>query len=309
MKNEHVESPNDEAGLGANIRGSGRAMTFQFARRFLLFIGFAFSLAACSEFKVLYALTGDAIERQATFYLLLDETEEAALERRVEAVVEWHRTRMLPRYAAYLIDVSDTVERDRVDRVAVVAAISEARTLLAETVRGASPFIAAVLADHTGPEKRSHIQARMGERQAERESESNLPRDELIEMRTQKAVSRFERVFGDLDQRQVRIVEAYFQDTIDSAPSWQRVRSERRQAFLTFLADDPDQARIAAFIPQIILRSEVLIGPRYREMADLWWARFTRLMVGMIGSLSSEQRQHFVTVMRKYAADMNDLSS
>ena len=265
--------------------------------------------SGCSRFKVLYSLGGEAIQSEAEYYLDLTDEEEAALGQSVETLIAWHRSKMLPRYAAYFRDSTVRIDQGALDEGSVRAAIGEIRILLTETVEGAAPHVAGVLAGHTKPRKLSHLRARMAERTVERRAELEVPQSEWLTERTERSVRRFERFFGDLSKAQVAMVRRYYADTAGSSKPWQRVREDRRQAFIGFLAGRPDQDRIATFLPRILLRSDEIVGPEYKQLADAWWARFTNWMVEMMGSLDAKQRQHFSATLRDYADDMIDLAS
>jgi len=267
------------------------------------------AVSGCSRFKLLYSFGGEAIQSETEFYLDLNEEEEAALERSVGELISWHRAEMLPRYAEFFRNGAEAADNGALDELQVRSAIQEMRALLRQTIEGAVPHVAAVLAGHTKPRKLNHLRARMAERSAERREELEVPKLEWLAERTESSVRRFERFFGDLSEAQVAMVQRYFADTAGSSNPWQRVREDRRQAFLAFLAGRPDQDRIAKFLPRILLHSDQVVGPEYKLLADAWWARFTDWMVEMMGSLDAKQRLYFSTTLRDYVDDMIDLSS
>ncbi len=53
-------------------------------------------LGACSATGLLYSFADDFIEDQAAFYLNLEEDAKAFVDGRIDAYMDWHRTRMLP---------------------------------------------------------------------------------------------------------------------------------------------------------------------------------------------------------------------
>jgi hypothetical protein len=278
-------------------------------KRLVILLVLGLAATGCSRFKVLYSLGGEAIQSEAEYYLDLTDEEAAALGENIETLVVWHRSEMLPRYAAFFRESASSIDQGSLDAASVRAAVGEMRTLLTETVEGAAPHVAGVLARHTKPRKLNHLRARMAERTAERRAELEVTRSEWLTERTERSVRRFERFFGDLSKTQMAMVRRYFADTAETSKPWQRVREDRRRAFLGFLAGRPDQNRIAKFLPRILLRSDEIVGPEYKLLADAWWARFTNWMVEMVGSLDAQQRQHFSATLRDYADDMIDLAS
>ena len=279
------------------------------ARSLLLLAITAIALSGCSRFKLLYSFTGEAIQQQAEFYLDLTTEEEIALEQNIDALVRWHRAEMLPQYARFLRGAAADIDRGDLSEASVSATIVDLRRLLEATVEGSAPYVATVLSDHTRPEKLVHLRARMAERLAESREDLNVPRTEWIEAKTESAIGRFEIFFGTLTDRQSGMVRTYFAKSADWNEPWQKVREDRREAFLTFLAETPGRDQIEFFLPRILLRSEEIVGPEYKQLADAWWARFTDWMVEMSLSLTPEQRRYFSATLRGYADDMIDLST
>lgn len=276
---------------------------------FSILILLVIAVSGCSQLKLVYSFGGDAIQNETEFYLDLNEEEGAALERRIEELVSWHRVKMLPLYAEFFRKGAEAVDRGALDEPRVRLVIEEMQYLLRQTVEGAVPHVATVMVGHTKPRKLNHLRARMAERSSERRKELEVPKLEWLSERTESSVRRFRRFFGDLSEVQVAMVRRYFAETAGSSKPWQRVREDRRQAFLAFLSGRPDQDQIAKFLSRIMLHSEEIVGPEYKRLAVAWWARFTDWMVEMMGSLDANQRQYFSKTLRDYADDMIDLSS
>lgn len=278
-------------------------------KHFSVLILLLIAVSGCSRLTLLYSFGGEAIQNETEFYLDLNEEEEEALERSVEELILWHREKMLPRYAEFFSKSAAVVDGDALNGLRVRAAIGAMRILLIDTVEGAAPHVADVLVRHTEPRKLNHLRARMAERTAERREELEVPLSKWLTERTERSVRQFERFFGDLSKAQVAMVRRYFTDTAGTSKPWQRVREDRRLAFLAFLAERPDKDQIAQFLPRILLRSNEIIGSEYKQLADAWWTRATNWIVEMIASLDAKQRQHFSVRLRDYADDMIDLSS
>jgi hypothetical protein len=276
---------------------------------FSILILLVIAVSGCSQLKFVYSFGGDAIQNETEFYLDLNEEEGAALERRIEELVSWHRVEMLPLYAEFFRKGAEAVDRGALDEPRVRLVIEEMQYLLRQTVEGAVPHVATVMVGHTKPRKLNHLRARMAERSSERRKELEVPKLEWLSERTESSVRRFRQFFGDLSEVQVAMVRRYFAETAGSSKPWQRVREDRRQAFLAFLSGRPDQDQIAKFLSRIMLHSEEIVGPEYKRLAVAWWARFTDWMVEMMGSLDANQRQYFSKTLRDYADDMIDLSS
>jgi len=270
---------------------------------------FALAVSGCSQFKLLYSFSGEAIESEASYFLDLDDAEQTALEAKTDELVDWHRVQMLPQYADFLRRTADAAEAGPLDEPPVRQTVSNLRQLLRATVEGASPFIADILVKHTHPKKLEHLRGRMKERNAERRAALDEPLDVRIKSKMDNAISRFERFFGDLTPQQTAAVRRYFEEREKTSTAWMNFREERGRALLAFLGERPGRDEIAQFMPILMLRSKQVIDPRYKQFSDNWWARFTDWMVEISTSLTPEQRRHFSQVLRDYAQDMIELSS
>ena len=260
--------------------------------------------AGCSRLSFFYAFIGAAIESKAASYLDLDEAGETFVKAQVASLVKWHRAAMLPRYARYLETQADLAARDGHDR----AAMSELRRLLDETVTGAAPYFAAVLREHTAPDKIRHLRERMSERQAELLEDHKLPRAERLEERIEQVTDHFERLMGDLDEPQLAKIRRYAESSLAFGKIWLDNRANRQRAFIAFLSRRPDGARIAVFIHKVLLRSHEVADPAYEPVSEARWALIEELVFDLVTSISATQIKHFVETLRGYATDMMDLS-
>ena len=78
--------------------------------RISIFLAITIALCGCSQLKLLYSFSGEAIKSKASYFLDLEDTEEAALEAEVDELVNWHRVQMLPHYASFLRQIANHVD-------------------------------------------------------------------------------------------------------------------------------------------------------------------------------------------------------
>ena len=72
-------------------------------------------LTTCSSIRFIYGFMDKFIQDEIAYFLDLDEEEEVLLSQKVTEMVNWHRTSMLPSYAAYLTNISNWRNRDWFD--------------------------------------------------------------------------------------------------------------------------------------------------------------------------------------------------
>lgn len=266
-------------------------------------------LSGCSSLQVMYTLGGNMLESRADTYLDLSAEQKLAVAAQAEALIAWHRRDMLPKYAAFLRQQADIAEAGGWTRPQMAAAFAAVRGLLDETVDGAAPFIAAVLVEHTAPEKHAHLAARMAEHAAERRerNEDETLEESLAEWVEHRA-DRISRFTGYLDDAQMAIIRRHAEGDVDRTNRWIDNREKRGQAFLAFLAGGPSRDEIARFVHRIVLDAHEIVDPDYRAISESRWARREALYFEVLSTLSDDQRRELVETLRGYADDMVELA-
>ncbi len=266
-------------------------------------------LNGCSGISFLHGLAESALAREAAFHLDLDDEGEARVDQEIQALLAWHDRVMLPRYAKFLDAQADIVGRDTVPRQAAVDAVAELRKILQELVRGAAPFTANVLVEHTTPKKVSYLKARMVERLAERREGLAKSFEDRLRKRIDRIIENFERLTEVLNERQRTIIEQYARKTAGADHAWLRTRANRQRVFLEFLSRRPNETQISNFIQTILQRPHDIVDPEYKTVSDARWVGFQALLYDIITSLTVEQRQTAHDRLREYAAELMELSS
>ena len=266
-------------------------------------------VAGCSQLSFIYGLAGSALEDEAAFFLDLDEEDERLVDRKIDEFLAWHDAAMLPRYAQFMKAQADLVAADKVDRVAVTDAVEALRLMLDDLVRGAAPYVAEILANHTTPDKLGHLERRMTERLEERRSELAEPEDERLEARIEKITDNLERFTGDLEDAQISRIRLYATQTVGANKRWLDARVNRQRAFLNFLAQEPSRAEITSFLHKIVLHGHEIVDPAYQSVSKARWQLFNALLADIMLSLSAEQRETMAETLRDYAAELQALSA
>lgn len=262
-------------------------------------------LSGCGSLELAYAFAEDMLESRAKNYLDLSPEEETRLELQSAALVAWHRRTMLPRYAAFFRAQADIAEAGGWTRAQFASAFAGFRGLVDETVKGASPFVAAVLADQTTPDKLTHLKLRMAEVNAERRAERAAEtRDRTLARWVERRVGRISRFTGALNDDQVAIIRRYAARDADLNMRWLNNRARRQDALVAFLRTGPTDDRIARFVYRILMHAHELADPDYRAISEARWRRRTDMYFDVLAALSDDQRRELVSTLRGYAADM-----
>ena len=270
----------------------------------------ALFLSACSGVKLFYSLIDDFIWDSVEFHLDLEaEGEEDFTRRKVEELVDWHRDKMLSVYARHLNEQAVLLEQGPMGRDRLEKSFAEGRVLILDTVKGAIPFAAMVLVRHRWQERRNYFRDRMKERMEEQLEGLSEPWEERLEERIERIVDNFERFTGDLNDQQLKIIENHAAKNIEYMAYRLANRQLRQQAFIGFLAANPDEAAIAGYIERLLLRPYEIVQPEYQEISARAIARFKDMLFKIVMSLTSQQRQKAAATLRSYAAAFVGLSS
>ncbi|MBO6519348.1 MAG: hypothetical protein JJ900_00545 [Rhodospirillales bacterium] len=267
------------------------------------------ALSACSSVKLAYGLADNALESRAERYLDLDAADERHVQEEVARLVAWHRTAMLPRYAAFLHRQAAVTDKGPWQPGDVENAFAEFRGLLDETVAGAAPYIASVLARHTASGKIDHLEAQMAAYIGEERLEEQAPFDDLLAERVERRVDNLERFIGPLRDDQIEIVRWHTRPTVGDRLVWLDHLEKRQRALTEFLRSDPASAPLAAFVYKLALRGYDIVDPSYGGVSEARWRKLEALYADVLASLSDDQRFNLAATLRSYADDIMDLAA
>lgn len=265
-------------------------------------------LAACSSITLFYTFADDAIESEVDDYLDLDDDERVLVGQEVDALMHWHRTEMLPRYATFLRAQAVMIETGEFTREIVDTSYFQVRDLMYATLRGAFAPAASILMRHTGPAKLGHLRRRMTEKMEERVERARHPRADRVERRAKRYVENIERFTGPLSEPQIALIRRHAENTDEDGFTWINYRMLRETAFLKFLAARPSEAEIAAFLDKVLLHAEDIVGPDYRTYRNTGTAKFRELMYRIAIISTPKQRRTAARKLRDYADDFTWLS-
>lgn len=264
--------------------------------------------AACSGVGLLYGFAGDYVHARAASFLDLDEPEDQFVALKVDDLMAWHRTRMLPDYAQFLRRLADRVEQDSITREAIHLAVAEVQDLYAATVHGAMPHVAAVLVRHTTPARVAHLRARIEDRNREHEAELKAPPADRAADRIDRISGRFERFIGDLTPAQRAIVETYVRGSQASGSVWRENRRRQNETFLAFMESRPDEAGIAAFTETLLTEPQRVVEG-YVPFSDDRQRRFEALLYDVLSTMTGAQKRTAIDTLRGYADDLAALAT
>ena len=111
-------------------------------------------------------------------------------------------------------------------------------------------------------------------------------------------MANFERLVGNLNKAQLKLVELYVNATEKYALYWHNRRIDQRKKLVTFLRQDPPKDKIEVFLVNLFSNKGADTIP------EAWWTHFTDLLISIVRSLEQTQIIELVYSLETYSLDM-----
>jgi hypothetical protein len=273
----------------------------------LIIVTALLALAGCNAVKLVYNNADTIIADQIDRYFDLDREQSKRAERLTDDYLAWHRRVMLPRYAAWLRELAADSETGQ-GRERYAATVKAAMQLYEDTVLGALPRVAPVLAEQS-PEQISFLEKRLKDRHDELAEKQARPRDEQRAEGLDMTYSVLEFFVGDLRDDQATMIASRLQPMFDRPSSWLDNRARKNAALVTFLRKRPTERETAQFLAGWVLRPWEYSPPEHRLEFDRNREVIELMLFDLSQSLDATQRRYFVRTLRQLAESCTELSS
>ena len=265
-------------------------------------------LSACSSTRLIYNLANNYIQNEISFFFDLNKKENVVIAQQVSELVEWHRKSMLPRYADYLDNLANKLEKGEYNHTDITQIVSNGQFLIEETVIGLTPYISKFLVQFQTMEDIEFMKQRIKIRRQERIKKFLKSDNKLYEERLKKLTSNFNKFFGTLSNEQMILLEKYARDTLHDSRIRLQNRSLRQKVFVNFLKTKPTQAQLTIYLNRLLLNGHEIINPDYKAFTELFLDRFRELLTSMLANSSKSQQETIILKLKDYAKDFKKLS-
>lgn len=259
-------------------------------------------LAGCSAVQLGYRNADTFLRWQANAYLDFEGELSEELDRRIAALLDWHRAAALPQYVRLLDDAAARSVRG-LTREDLVWGYDAARGQLRESLRAAARE-AAPLLDRLSAEQIAHLERRFAEdnRKFAKDFLAGTPEDRR-KRRLKRNIDRLEDWVGTLSEAQVERVRAYTERAPLADAMRDRDRRRRQAEFVAMLRAKEAGRRLADWASEWDRGRD----PQYAAAAKAQVAEYFSLVEDLDRSLSAAQREHLVRHVRGYAEDFRAL--
>lgn len=263
----------------------------------------ALVLQGCSVSRLAYNNADVVLRWQADHYFDMEGEQSEQLDRRVAALLAWHRAEALPQYARLAEEMAARLQRGikRQDLEWSYDALREQIRLTLVAAAGES----AGLLDRLGPEQIEHFERRLADdnrKFAKEEVQASV--DERHKRRMKRNLERLEEWFGPLDDAQEERLRQYEARAPLTGALRERDRKRRQAEFLAMLRARDAKRRLAPWLE----RWESDREPAYAQAMHATRNEYMQLLLDIDRTLSAEQRAHAVARLRRFGELFDSLA-
>lgn len=257
--------------------------------RTAIIAGLCLLLAGCLV-RIAYSQADWLIAREINQYVSLDDEQSAFLDERLDAHLDWHCAREVPRYQAWFADLANQARAGELNARDVEASFDRAEQFLrrlAERIAPDAVELLATLSDEQVTELLDHLDEQQRQRREQyADPDAATRRAERVE----RMEERLERWYGRLNREQRARVEQWGEELAASPDAWLENRERWREALATALEHRDDPAAFRDRVKPLLTEPETLWDPEYAESVRHARTQAVELIVD-VHELASERRQ------------------
>lgn len=258
-------------------------------RCLLLSLALGLSLTACSRIALVYDNLDWLIPWRLDSYLNLDREQRTWLEPRLQAHLQWHCSRELPRYLDWLQRTRTLLEQAEPSPAALDARLDEIDAALARIGHEITPTAIALL-QNLDDEQVAELFAELEQKNREaREKFLEPPLATQIEERQQRLQERLRPWLGRLNEQQQIHLEQWATGLSGHSRLWLDNR-ERWQAQLRAALEERDSPAFAACLSHLLQEPQAYYGDSYREAYEQARQATAALFSQLLASADAQQR-------------------
>ena len=260
-------------------------------------------LQGCSATRLAYDNADVFLRWQANNYFDFEGEQSEELDRNLAAFLAWHRATALPQYARLGEEAAARMLRG-IKRQDLEWSYDAVRAQIREAL-GAAASEAAGLLDRLSPEQIDHFEQRLVEenRKFAKEQVQGTVEERHIR-RVKRNLERLEEWFGPLSEAQAERVQRYGARAPLSAELRERDRKRRQAEFVGMLRAREAKRRLVPWAQDW----EAGRAPAYAEASRATRAEYFDLLLDLDRTLATEQREHAVKRLKRFAGLFESLS-
>ncbi|UTW07030.1 DUF6279 family lipoprotein [Pseudomonas benzenivorans] len=273
------------------------------SKRLALLLAVGLLLSACSRIDLIYRNLDWLLPWRLDHYLNLDSQQRAWLGPRLQAHLDWHCSRELPRNLAWLQRSRELVEQPQVSTAQLAEHLAQADAALQRIAVQITPTAVALL-QSLSAEQVAELQATLQEDyHDDRQAYLEPPLAVQISERAERMEQRLEPWFGRLNATQRRHLSHWAQALGEQNRLWLRNRL-RWQAALLAALQERDSDVFAARMTRLLQARESFQDAEYRQAYPHARRATAALFSRLLASAEPRQRQRLSQRLRQFARDL-----
>lgn len=267
------------------------------------------ALSGCSTIKVAYNQADHIVAWTVDDYFDLNAEQKAAFKSRFERFHAWHRSTQLPDYAELLESAYQRVSSgaSEADADWLSAAFqTRLETMTRHAYKDAAAFLSR-LSDDQIRAARKEMDER--NRKFARERGVGASEDEQRRLQAKRQIERIEHWTGPLDSAQEAKVRAMSRALPSITEQRHQERLRRQTEFLALLEQ---RKNVDAFAPKLrdwVIGWQKSRPPEYQAQYARFMRESSRMYIAVLEMLTPEQRQHVLSVIRRYQQSFRELAA
>jgi hypothetical protein len=268
-------------------------------------------LGGCSAIKIGYEQTPTLLYWWLDKHVDFNGAQTPAARQALEDLQRWHRKQALPAYADLLARMAEMAPQalSATQACSVMGEVEQHMDALAQQALALSAPVVVTL----DAAQRAHLAQYWRGKNEDWVQEWLAPSEaKRLYQRTEKAVERYEDVYGPLTPSQTEVVRRHVMDTVWT-PQWGEQERLRRQQDLMGALERIDAERLDAGNAQAVLRG---VWQRWlhpvqsadQQRMQAWREQGCRHLAELHNSTSTQQRQRAVKRLRSYEKDLRELA-
>jgi len=263
-------------------------------------------VGSCSSVQFAYGQLDRWMRWQVDDYVDFTPEQKAQLIAALDSFHAWHRQTQLPRYADYLEQLADRVDKDQLQQVELASVEDQVREFWDTASTQLYDLLLPLAAGLSNAQIDELEQNLREKRQESLEKWQKSP--EKIQRRRKKQIRKqSERWLGSLSNEQEQLIAAWVAQVEYNPLLRDRQREIWQAQFLDLLRRKPDN--YLAKMRDLMQNPEQLWPEDYRRMQEQRHRQARELGKQILASTTGPQRQHLSQTLREYARDFRTLAN
>jgi len=267
------------------------------------------TIVGCSATRLIYNQLDWGIVWYVNGFFELDDAQEDQLREMVATNIEWHRRNQLPQYASLLRDVESDALADTLTYEKVDAYYTRIMVLSDELIVKITPDMATFLLTLRDDQIEDFIAGLQESNDELWDEYAGSTPEKRLKNRKKRAIKGIERIMGNLNRDQKKIVGEYMSQMNDVTMDWMESRRQWQRDFRLLMLEKPPHDEFVRRLREELIDPNRGDNKNYRVLVEENRRKSYEMVVELSADLSDKQRKRFAKRMADLAESLEILST